>query len=1134
MFPVRNRALAIAVCLGLVLSTTSLWGQAGSGAISGTVTDSSGAVVSGATVTITNEATDVSRVMKTDHDGFYSADGLTVGSYTITIASSGYKTSLTKDIHINPGERRANSIVLQIGTVSSQVVVSANAVQVNTQTSESGGTLSSKQISNLMLNGRNFQTLGIAIPGVQSTAAADSQNGGGLEGGTTLIVNGQSVEYTTYTIDGMYDMNSGNLSDINILPVVDAISQFSVLKDNYSAQYGFAGSGQVVVETKSGTNTFHGELWDYLRNNAFDANNYFSTTAEALHQNIYGYTLGGPITIPHLFNTDRTKKIFFFASNQWYSIDAGQVSRGSVFNSAMRTGDLSTDPTLPASGLTLDAHSQALLASEGLTDCVTGRSTLNPSCLNPVSVALMGAYMPLPNDTAGGFLNYENQNPETTSQLDYVDRIDDSINQKNTLTGRMMYEQVKNGFPFDAWGGTPFTYPTDSYYTTALNAMVRVASYVSPNLLNTATAGETYDKPRIDTTSGGTLPAGVTITQEFPGAPTLNRIPNVSLSDGWSGYGVSSEPITASDGEGILQDDVSWVHGNHVLQGGVLYMFGIKRQNVFTNPQGSFTFTGTHTGDPVADYLLGLDSVYSQASSQKLGSYHYRQGAWYLQDDWKAMPRLTLNLGLRWVYFSSDTVSGDQVTSFNPALYNPADAPVVNVDGSLVVNSANQPLTASGTIANMLNGLEYAGQNGVPSGFFTPKKTNYGPRVGFAWDIFGTGKTSLRGGYGIGYSRIPLEQIYNAFGQNPPYNLSANIDNSLISNGTAGTTAAPTPETLDTVPLKFTPSQIQSYSLTLEQQVVRNMVASVAYVGSLGRHLMTFEGGYDANFALPVSAPSASGCLAPGQTPSSSYDFDPCINTGAASENYTRPYKGYSTMYGQYDEGTSNYNSLQSSLLYNTAKMQFSLAYTYEKSLGTLGNHGAGDTTSQSTPAQNMRDFQAEYGPPAYDFTNDVAATWVYNIPLFNNADRALKETLGDWSFAGLLLHQSGFAMSPSMATSTAGLAIRPNQIAPYSKAGRLGEWFNTADFAAPAYGFFGDASNGTIRGPAYTSVNTSLYKTWPIKERFSTQFRAEAFNIANHPNFESVQTGLGAGNYGQVTSAGDPRILEFALKVMF
>ncbi|MFP5225986.1 MAG: carboxypeptidase regulatory-like domain-containing protein [Acidobacteriota bacterium] len=1125
-------------CLWLALSiilfpAPAALAQAGAAAISGTVTDSTGATVAGASVVVRNEATGVSQSITTDGNGFYSAEGLQVGSYSIDVKKTGFKTGVIQHVFVNPGQRRAQNLTLEVGQVNSQVTVTADAEQVNTQSSESGGTISSKQIDNLMLNGRNFQTLAIAIPGVSSTAGADALNGGGLEGGTTLIVNGNSVEYTTYTIDGTYNMNSGNLSNINILPIVDGIAEFSVLKDNYSAKYGLAGSGQVVVITKSGTSAFHGSAWDYLRNNAFDANNYFSTTTQPLHQNIFGYTLGGPIIIPGLYNTHRNRKTFFFASNQWYAINQGQVSRGSVFSGAMRNGDFTGSPTLKGN-LTLDAHSQALLASEGKGNCITGPRTLNPSCFDPVAVGIMNAYVPLPNNPGGGFLNYINQGSLTTSQMDDQYRVDHQINQNNQLMGRVMYEQVKNGFPFDNWNGLPYSTITDSFYTTALNALVRVSTNITPNVINVASVAETYDKPRIQPNKGGTMPAGLSVIQAFPNAPTLNRIPNVSISNGWSGNGIGTEPITASDGEGIVQDDLSWVHGNHVFQGGALYIFGIKRQNVFTNPQGSFTFSGVHTGDPAADYLLGLDATYSQASSQKLGSYHYRQGEAYIQDDWKVNPKLTLNLGLRYVYFSNDTVSGDQVTSFNPAFYSSADAPVVNPNGTLVVNSANQPLTSSGTIANQLNGLVFAGKNGTPSGFFTPVKTNLGPRVGFAYDVFGNGKTAVRGGFGMGYSRIPLEQIYNAFGQNPPYNLSANVLNSLLSNGAAGTAAAPTTQTLDNAPLSFTPSKIMSYSLTIEQQVARSMVASVAYVGSQGRNLMTFQGGYDFNFPLPVSAPSIAGCLPAGQAGAGNYNFDPCINAGTVSGDYTRPYKGYSTMNNVYDEGSSNYNSLQSSLGYRAGNSQFSVSYTYGKVLATVGSHSPRGTTSQGAIPQNPRNFHAEYGPPSYDFTNDISGTWVYTIPGFAHSDLLKRTALSNWSLGGLVLHQSGFAMSPGLSISTSGLATRPDQVSPYRRTGRLQQWFDTSAYTAPPYGFFGDASNGQVRGPAYTSLNTALYKTFPLAEQVRLQFRAEAFNLFNHPNFEAVDTSLGDGSYGQVTSAGDPRILEFALRAEF
>lgn len=1135
----RNKMLQVAISLGLLyIAGPLVYGQASSSAISGTVTDSSGAVIAGAKVTITNQGTGVSSDKTTDGSGFYSAEGLTDGQFTVDVSKSGFQESVTSGIQLNPGQRRATNIVLAVGNATTQVTVTADALAVNTESSESGGTISSEQIDNLMLNGRNFQTLAIAIPGVASTSGADALGGGGLEGGTTLIVNGNSVEYTTYTVDGVYNMNSGNMANIDILPVVDGISEFTVLKDSYSAKYGFAGSGQVVVETKSGGDKFHGSAWEYIRNNDFDAYNYFSTSAPGLHQNIYGYTLGGPVIIPKLYNTNRSRKTFFFASNQWQEIVSSSVIRGAVFPQAMRGGDFSSSPTLPASGsLTLDAHSQALLAGEGKTNCITGPTTLNTACLDPIAVGLLSADVPLPNNPAGGFLNYINQTPGRTSQLDYQFRVDQQITPKNQFTARIMYEPVLNDFPNDTWSGTPYDTVRDAFYTTGFNGLVRVQSQITPNLLNSAGVAEADDRPHILLTTGnGTMPSGLSITQLFPNAPVENRIPNISIAEGWSGNGVGSQPISASDGEGSIMDDVSWVRGRHVLQAGALYMFGIKRQTVFTNPQGSFGFSGTHTGDPAADYMLGLNSSYNQDSTEREGYFHYRQGEAYVQDDWRVTPRLTLNLGLRWVYFSNDTVSGDQVSSFKPSLYDPSQAPVVTTGGAFIVNGSNEPLTTGGQPASLINGLALAGKNGIPDGFFIPVKTNFGPRVGFAYDLTGHGTTSIRGGYGVGYSRIPTAVIYYAYGDNPPFNQSANITNSLLSNGTAGGSAvAPTPQNLDDVPFSFTPSQIQSYSLTMEHQFKSNLVGDVAYAGSQSRHLTSgVGGGNDINWPLAVSSPSVPGCLATGQAALASYDFDPCINSGASSPQYTRPYLGYAGITDQYDEGTGNYNALQSSFKYRVGVSQFSLAYTWSKALSTVGGHGSGSTTSQSSGPQNPRDWAAEYGPPSYDFTNDISGTWVYAIPFFSHGSKPAELALGHWSVQGLVLHQSGFALSPGLSLSTAGQADRPNVVGKNRKIGKLSEWFDTTAYQAPNFGSYGDARNGTIRGPGYTSANVSLYKSFPLYDRLNLQIRAEAFNVLNHPNFRNVDTGLGSGTFGQVNGAGDPRIMEFAVKMFF
>lgn len=1119
------------IAVFLLLSIGSLCAQQSiSGAISGTVTDSSGAAVPGAAIILTNQGTSVSRSATSDNKGFYSIEALPSGQYMVKVSREGFKEAITRDIHLDPGQRRANNVALEVGSTSSQVTVDADTVQVDTESSETGGTITEKQINNMMLNGRNFQTLAMSVPGVSSTTGSDALGGGGINGFLTLVVNGSSINYTSYTIDGVYDEYTGNLENLNVLPVVEGISEMRVLTGNYSAKYGLAGTGQILVNTKSGSDTFHGSAWDYLRNDAFDARNYFAVQNQKLRQNIFGYTMGGPVIIPKLYNTRRDKKTFFFAAGQWQLITNGGLLRGAMFPQAMRDGDFSSSPTL-AGNLTLDQHSQALLASHGKTNCILGPTTLNKACFDPAAVALMNEYWPLPNNPSGGFLNFVNQGAATTVQADHQFRIDHSINSNNILTGRVMYEEVKNSYPNNSWGGNPAPTIQEALYTTGMNALIRETATITPNLVNTIGLAETYNKPRLNTV-GGTMPAGITIVQAFPGADLHNRIPNISVGGGWSSNGTGALPVTASEGLTILSDDVSWIKNRHVLQAGGFYLWEVFRGNSQTKPQGSFRFNGSHTGDPAADYLLGLNSSYSQVNTDRYQNDYYRQSELYVQDDWKVTPRLAINAGLRWAYFSSDYFgNGNHITNFLASTFVPSQAPVVKLNGTLLTDNNNVPITSGGTAANPLNGLVFAGQGGIPKGFFIPVKTNFGPRIGFAYDLTGNAKNVLRGGYGIGYTR---EASFNglAYGLNPPYTKSAHILNSLLSDGTAGTAAAPTAQSLGTIAWDFRADQIQSFSLTLERQITSKMMGQIGYVGNLGRRLETQ--GVDDNFPLPVSQPSRTDCLPSGQAPSAAYQFDPCINAGTVSPDYTRPYKGYQAFNGESNRGSSNYNSLQSSLVYRSGGSQATVAYTYGKALATIGSRTVATGYSIGSPIQNWRDYASEYGPPDYDFRHNLTVTWVYDLPYFSKGSKLVTLPLGNWSFAGMALHQSGFAVSPAISTDTNGLATRPDQIGSIRLFKKMDRWFDTSAFAAPAFGFFGNASNGTIRGPGQTSFNVALYKTFPLFDRLATQFRVEAFNVFNHPSFINVDTVYGDGNYGEVNSAHDPRILELALKINF
>jgi hypothetical protein len=753
----------------------------------------------------------------------------------------------------------------------------------------------------------------------------------------------------------------------------------------------------------------------------------------------------------------------------------------------------------------------------------------------------MNKYWPLPNNPGGGFLNYINNGVDAVNQRDDTYRGDYYFSERFTLMGRVSYETVVDTPPAMTWNNNAAPSTGQSIKTTGLNGLLRFTANISPKTINQTTYGQTYDKPRLKAVNSE-LPSDINLQRPFKDQNPL--IPNISINQGWNGLGAFSLPVTASDGEGTISDDFSHVVGSHVLQAGVLYIFGIKRQNFFSNTHGAYNFSGVHTNDPVGDYLLGLDSSFQQNSAEREGYYHYKQFEAYFQDDWKVSRRLTLNLGVREVWYSPDTISNQPWTDFNPNAWDINKAPVVQPNGQLLTNSANVPVNAAGQpVPDFLtNGLAFAGQNGTPEGIFKSKALNLGPRIGFAYDVFGNGKTSIRGGFGIGYSRIPFSN-YSSL-NNPPFIQGANLINGTLSNAGFGSNTAPiTSSSLNFIGPPnnlYKPTQLDTWSLTIEREVIPRGVLSVAYVGSSAHNI---NGTFDYNAPPPVAGPSVNnpGCLQPGQTiPSGGFNFDPCLNAGIVSADYTRPYQGWGSITtgganaAAGYRGNSNYNSLQTGWKYQSSLVTFTAAYTFAKALSDVASRGTGAGSLTGAGSQNPRDFRPEYGPVGFDRTHIFTSGYIIDLPFFRRSHGFVKSAFGGWTFSGLTVIESGFASSPGMATSTNGMASRPNVVGTLTFPHQLNQWFNTSAFAAPAFGFFGNAGVGSIRGPIENVWNWSLYKSFPITERAKIQFRSEFFNFPNHPSFNNVDTSLGSGTYGQVTSALNPRIMEFAMRVSF
>jgi hypothetical protein len=1107
---------------------------AAAGAIVGTVTDPTGAIVPDAEITVTSIGTQQKRTTSSNSQGFFDFESLLAATYNVTIKKAGFQTFAAENVKIDAGARVQVNASLQVGTEATMISVQGEALGVETASSESGGVIASKQIENFALNGRNFTMLAILVPGVNSVNGAQEQGGGGLTTGAPISVNGVGVEFTNYLQDGVFNMNTGCQCGLNIVSPIETISEFRIVKDNFSAKYPLSGSANVMVETKSGTNTFHGTAYDYIRNDKFDARNFFDgSTKSPLKQNIFGFEVQGPI---------RKNKTFFMGSEDWRKRHTGLTLRAAMIPEAMRNGDFSNSPTLGTGGLKLDSIGANLESQlHPGVPCITDSSHLNPACFDQNAVKIMQKYWPLPNNPAGGFNNYINNGVDVVNQRDDTYRVDQYFSERFTLMGRVSYETVVDTPPALTWGANAAPTTGQSIKTTGLNGLLRFTANINAKTINQTTYGQTYDKPRLKAVNAA-LSSDFTLERPFKDQNPL--VPGISINQGWNGLGAFPLPVTASDGEGTFSDDFSRVSGSHVLQAGVLYIFGIKRQNFFSNTHGSYNFSGVHTNDPVGDYLLGLDSSFNQNSAEREGYYHYKQMEAYVQDDWKVTKRLTLNLGVREVWYSPDTISNQPWTDFNPSAFDPSKAPVVQPNGQLLTNADHVPVNSAGQpVPDFLtNGLAFAGQNGTPAGIYKSKVWNLGPRVGFAYDVFGDGKTSVRGGFGIGYSRIPFSN-YSSL-NNPPFVQGANLINGTLSNAAFGSQAAPiTSSSLNFIGPPnnlYKPTQLDTWSLTVEREVIQRGVLSLAYVGSTAHNI---NGSFDYNWPVRIAGPSVSdpGCLQPGQAiPSGGFNFDPCLNAGIVSADYTRPYKGWgSIISGGADgaanyRGNSNYNSFQAGWKYQSNNITFTAAYTFGKALSNVAGRGTGASQNTGGGAQDARTYRPEYGPVGFDRTHIFTSGYIYELPFFRNQHGFTGKAFGGWTFSGLTVIESGFASSPGMSTSTNGLASRPDVVGKLSFPHKLSQWFDTSAFGAPAFGFFGNAGVGSIRGPIENVWNWSLYKTFPITEKVKMQFRGEFFNIWNHASFNNVDTNVGSGTYGQVTSALNPRILEFALRLSF
>jgi hypothetical protein len=730
-----------------------------------------------------------------------------------------------------------------------------------------------------------------------------------------------------------------------------------------------------------------------------------------------------------------------------------------------------------------------------------GAYQIPQNMLNPAALAYINASYPLPNNPGNGFNNYLNTAPQTTNQRDDELKINHNITDRIRLMGEYLDERQtldsSSMLSAPAGSGSPFPNNYEEDLTRSQLAQVQATLVLTPTMVNTFSISA--DLYVLDLNVKGT-----DYDEQVPGfSPVVpyngyiwDRLPLVTVSQGWSSAGIqAARPLThAGSFDDSLTEDWSLVKRKHYIEAGVNYVRNHRRQNTASATNGQWTFTGTFTGNAMADFLLGDGATFTQQSAQIRAYIEGSILSPYIEDRIQLRRNLTLSIGTRISFMPLPTPQSG-IPLFNPGLYNPAQAPIVNTDGTITPTANYNPL----------NGLVFSGKNGVPANFSTMHEWYWAPSAGFAWDVFNDEKTSLRGGYGLTYTRIFNNQDCSFIcPMNPPLVQSVNLINQVFPNASGSRLSAPTLYNAD---LNVQATQVQSYSLSVEHQFAKHWTLSVAGAGTQAHHLASGQW----NFNQP--------------RPYGVYDFNPIINTGTVSTYQYAPFLGYGPINTITSAVNTNWKALEMSVRHPMGENLFlSGAYTWSHSL----------TNGASTV--NIYNLKEYYGNSAQNIPQGASATIIWNLPWLKHARGWEGSVLGGWKFSDITTLRSGLSLTPGLSVSHQGIAFRPDVVAGTTLAGpkTVAQWFNTGAFTAPAAGYFGDAGTGIITGPGLVGFDIAVYKDFRIHENHTVEFRTELFNVFNHPNFTSVSTNYGAGNFGQVTAAADPRIAEFALRYQF
>jgi hypothetical protein len=1087
-------------------------GQEINGTISGTVKDSSGAFVSGATVTITNADTKVdARTVTTDDQGFYTAPLLAAGNYSLTVESANFKKSVQTNIKLDANQTRSVDVNLEAGNIAEVVTVEASPIGVELGTPQASTVINGDQVRELSLNNRNWVQLVALAPGVSNDLSdqvyVGTTNPAGQANTINISVNGARSAQNTYRVDGADITDRGSNITIQAYPSVDSISQFTVLRSLYPADSGGSGGGQVNVVTRSGGDSFHGSLFEFVRNERLNANDFLSNSVTALvlpfgrepngdakrtplRYNNFGGTVSGPVYIPNFGEGrgsmfSKVKRTFFFFSEEQRRDIRYPILTSTVPDANMRAGIFPIDICLSANVTATNPPVATCLNILPAGTPLSSRATVNPVAAQYVS--FIYNKLPLPSNPLTRGLTFPALNLFSFRQE--ILKIDHTFSDKWSA----YYRYEKDNIPtteanslFSSGSGLP------GVSTTETNSPGKTHTFQSTHVVSPkfiVVGRYTYGYGAILSNNVGTLAlANSPITPSLPYENQRDRVPTVS-GNGFSNL-ASFGPYDNFSYKHNISGDITWLKGNHSFKTGAVYGYYRKNENALAgNNEGIYSgFLNTLLTSPTqasvlappvanqdqdlarrtafqsfANFLLGNNVSFSQAHFDYTADLRQFIVEGYVQDEYRFRPNLTLYYGGRYSFFSAPYDVNGRLSNFSPALYSAAAAPLVTGAGNRVVGTGN---FCNGMIVNSQN-PQNAANNCTPA--ISPygkyvvdaPNRNFQPRVGLAWDPFGKGKTSIRTGYGIFYDQVLNGPYLQNIGTNPPYQETFTISgvrlNQIVPPGQTVTAVASTAAlTIRALQPDWNDPYMQQWSFDLQHQLDSKTVVTAGYFGSKGTHLI---GAFELNELQPGFAISrgATGCATGASTtPTAPCQVAGTAFTSSAASNILdqiRPFRGYRSITMITPQFNSNYHSLQMQIARRfSGSSQVNAAYTWAKNL-------TDNQTDRSTAPQNSYDIRSDRGRATLDRRHIFTLNYIYELPFFRTQSNLVGKVLGGWQASGIIVYNSGLPFTAvtsnfdpaglgnnpaAIAGNRPNLLCDPNENAPHT----LQQWFNIACFA--------------------------------------------------------------------------------------